>query len=113
MRTWIACSRTCASGPLSRSWGRRAAEPEVLTPPPEPPQRYRWPRVVGLLFVAVGLVCFGSAAVLARLGRPLVATPFNVTVSAGNPEVEPANLRKRAGRAEKELDQLHPKGGYI
>ena len=90
-----------------------AAEPEVLTPPPEPPQRYRWPRVVGLLFVAVGLVCCGSAAVLARLGRPLVATPFNATVSGGTPEVDPTNLRKRAVRAEKELVKLHPKGVYI
>jgi L,D-transpeptidase YbiS len=90
-----------------------AAEPEVLTPPPEPPQRYRWPRVVGLLVVAVGLVCFGSAAVLARLGRPFVATPFDATASAGATGANPANLRKHAVQAEKELEKVYPKGVYI
>jgi len=90
-----------------------AAEPEILTPPPAPLQRHRWPQVMGLVVVAVGLVCGGSAAVLARLGRPLVATPFNATASAGTTEADSGSLRKRAVRAEKELDKLHPKGVYI
>jgi hypothetical protein len=68
---------------------------------------------MGLVVVAVGLVCGGSAAVLARIGRPLVATPFDATASAGTTEADTGSLRKRAVRAEKELDKLHPKGVYI
>jgi hypothetical protein len=89
------------------------AEPEVLTPLTEPGRRRRWPRVVALSFIAVTLVCCGSAAVLARLGRPLVATPFNATTTAGAPEADAIDLRKHAVQAEKELSKLHPKGVYI
>jgi L,D-transpeptidase ErfK/SrfK len=89
------------------------AEPEVLTPLPEPPRRARWPRVAALSFVALTLVCCGSAAVLARLGRPLVSTPFNATATAGAPEGDLVGLRKRAVLAEKDLARLQPKGVYI
>jgi lipoprotein-anchoring transpeptidase ErfK/SrfK len=89
------------------------AEPEVLTPPPEQVRRSRWLVALGLFIAATLLVCFGSAAVLARLGRPFVATPFDATASASAPEVDPTNLRKHAVQAEKELEKVHPKGVYI
>jgi L,D-transpeptidase ErfK/SrfK len=89
------------------------AEPEVLTPMPEQPRRSRWQLALGLFITATFLVGFGSAAVLARLGRPFVATPFDATASASAPEVDPTNLRKHAVQAEKELERVHPKGVYI
>jgi len=89
------------------------AEPEVLTPLPEQPPRSRWLLALGLSVAATVLVGFGSAAVLARLGRPFVATPFDATASASAPEVDPTNLRKHAVQAEKELERVHPKGVYI
>jgi lipoprotein-anchoring transpeptidase ErfK/SrfK len=89
------------------------AEPEFLTRLPEQPRRRRWPRTVILTLVALALVCGGSAAVLARLGRPLVATPFDATPTAGVPEGDTVGLRKRAVLAEKELAKLRPKGVYI
>lgn len=89
------------------------AEPEVLTPLPEQPRRSRWLVALVLFIAATLLVGFGSAAVLARLGRPFVATPFDATASASAPEVDPTNLRKHAVQAEKELERVHPKGVYI
>jgi hypothetical protein len=88
-------------------------EPEVLTPLPEQPRRSRWLLALGLFLAATLLVGFGSAAVLARFGRPFVATPFDATASASAPEVDPTNLRKHAVQAEKELERVHPKGVYI
>jgi L,D-transpeptidase YbiS len=89
------------------------AEPEVLTPLPEQPRRSRWLLALGLSVAATVLVGFGSAAVLARLGRPFVATPFDATDSASALEVDSTNLRKHAVQAEKELERVHPKGVYI
>jgi lipoprotein-anchoring transpeptidase ErfK/SrfK len=89
------------------------AEPEGLSPPPEQVRRSRWLVALGLFIAATLLVCFGSAAVLARLGRPFVVTPFDATASASAPEVDPTNLRKHAVQAEKELEKVHPKGVYI
>ena len=89
------------------------AEPEVVTPVPEQPQQSRWLLALGLSVAATVLVGFGSAAVLARLGRPFVATPFDATASASAPEVDPPNLRKHAVQAEKELERVHPRGVYI
>lgn len=88
-------------------------EPEVLTPMPEQPRRSRWLFALGLFIAATLLVGFGSAAVLARLGRPFVATPFDATASASAPEVDSTKLRKHAVQAEKELERAHPKGVYI
>jgi L,D-transpeptidase YbiS len=90
-----------------------AAEPEVLTPLEQPPPRSRWPLALALSLAAMLLVGFGSAAVLARLGRPFVATPFDATASAGATGADPANLRKHAVQAEKELEKVYPKGVYI
>lgn len=73
----------------------------------------RWGRLV--LAVGAGLIALasGSAAVLARLGRPYVATPF----IANGPVLEPAQdlgpLRKRATRAAETLERLQPHGAYI
>jgi L,D-transpeptidase YbiS len=89
------------------------AEPEVLPPLPDQPRRSRWLLALGLFIAATLLVGFGSAAVLARLGRPFVATPFDATASASAHEVDPTNLRKHAVQAEKELERVHPKGVYI
>ncbi len=87
------------------------AELGPILPPAEPPRR-RWPAVLGLLVLAALVVCGGTTAVLARLGRPFVATPFDATPSA--PAGEDANmLRKRAVQAEKEIERVHPKGVYI
>jgi L,D-transpeptidase ErfK/SrfK len=77
------------------------------------PRRSRWPAVLGLVLVAVVLVCAGSAAVLARLGRPFIASPFDATTFAGAPGIDPVSLRRRAVQAEKELRRVHPKGVYI
>lgn len=90
-----------------------AAEPRILTPLPAQPRRSRWLLALGLSFAATVVVGFGSAAVLARLGRPFVATPFDATASASAPNVDPTNLRKHAVQAEKELERVHPKGVYI
>jgi L,D-transpeptidase YbiS len=89
------------------------AEPEGLTPLPEQPRRSRWLLALGLFVAATLLVGFGSAAVLARLGRPFVATPFDATTSGSAPELDPTNLRRHAVQAEKELERVHPKGVYI
>jgi len=89
------------------------AEPEVLKPLPEQPRQSRWLLALGLSVAATLLVGFGSAAVLARLGRPFVATPFDATASANTPDLDPTNLRKHAVQAEKELEKVHPKGVYI
>jgi len=89
------------------------AEPEVLTPLPEPRRRSRWVLAMALGFAAVAFVCCGSAAVLARLGRPLVATPFDATATASVATTDAFDLRKHAVQAEKELSKLHPKGVYI
>jgi L,D-transpeptidase ErfK/SrfK len=76
-------------------------------------RRSRWPVVLGLVLLAALLVCGGSAAVLARLGRPFIASPFDATTFAGAPAISPVDLRRRAVQAEKELQKLHPKGVYI
>ena len=59
------------------------------------------------------LVCGGSAAVLARLGRPFTATPFDATAGAGGHGTDPVDLNRRALQAERELRRVHPKGVYI
>ncbi len=87
------------------------AEPEAVLAPQEPPRR-RWPAVLGLFVLAVVVVCGGTTAVLARLGRPFVAAPFDATPST-TAEEDAAQLRKRAVQAEKEIERVHPKGVYI
>jgi hypothetical protein len=64
-----------------------------------------------MLLVVSVLLCGGVAAVLARLGRPLVATPF---ASAAAPDdIDPLRLVRRAAGAEREIENVAPKGVYI
>jgi hypothetical protein len=90
-----------------------STEPEDLTPLEEPQQRRRWLPAAGLFFAAAIVLCCGSAAVLARLGRPFVASPFNATPSAAGTDMEGALLRRHAVLAEKEIEKVRPKGMYI
>jgi L,D-transpeptidase YbiS len=78
-----------------------------------PARRARWPLVVALLAVALLLLTGGAAAVLARLGRPFIASPFNATSSVGVDSENPAVLTKLAGQAVREIEKVHPKGTYI
>jgi L,D-transpeptidase YbiS len=79
----------------------------------EPRRRSRWPLAAALALLALMLVGGGSAAVLARLGRPFVAEPFDATPSGGSADPDATGLRTRAVAAEKELQKLSPKGVYI
>jgi len=90
-----------------------STEPEVTTPVQEPAPKKRWLPAVALFFVAVLVLCCGSAAVLARLGRPFVASPFNATPSAAVTDADVSLLRRRAVAAEKEIEKVHPKGVFI
>lgn len=80
---------------------------------PAPPRRSRWPLALALLVVVLLLLTAGAAAVLARLGRPFIASPFNATQSVGVDSDNPAYLTKLAGQAVREIEQVHPKGTYI
>lgn len=85
----------------------------TLTPAAETPRRPRWPLVLGLGVLAAVLLTCGGAAVLARLGRPYVATPFDATPSAAGMTSDPVRLTKIAGQAAKELEKVRPRGVYI
>jgi len=76
-------------------------------------RRSRWPLALALLVAALLLVTAGAAAVLARLGRPFIASPFNATPSVGVDSDNPAYLTKLAGQAVREIEKVHPKGTYI
>ncbi|OYV93892.1 MAG: hypothetical protein B7Z68_08210 [Acidobacteria bacterium 21-70-11] len=80
---------------------------------PAPPRRSRWPLALALLVVALLLLTAGAAAVLARLGRPFIASPFNATQTVGVDSDNPAYLTKLAGQAVREIEKVHPKGTYI
>ncbi len=78
-----------------------------------PPRRSRWPMALALFVVALLLVTAGATAVLARLGRPFIASPFNATPSVGVDSDNPAGLGKLAGQAAREIAKVKPKGTYI
>ncbi|MGD1147155.1 MAG: L,D-transpeptidase family protein [Thermoanaerobaculaceae bacterium] len=73
----------------------------------------RWPLALGLGFAAALLLTCGGAAVLARLGRPFVATPFDATPSVSDLSSDPNRLTRIASQAAKEIDKVHPKGVFI
>ncbi len=77
------------------------------------PRRSRWPLALALFVVALLLVTGGATAVLARLGRPFIASPFNATPSVGVDSDNPAGLGKLAGQAAREIAKVQPKGTYI
>jgi lipoprotein-anchoring transpeptidase ErfK/SrfK len=83
------------------------------TPVAVEPRRSRWPLALGLFFVALVLIACGAAAVLARMGRPFIASPFNATPSVGVDGQSSAQLTKLAAQAVKEIQQVEPKGTYI
>ncbi len=83
------------------------------TPVTVEPRRSRWPLAVGLFFVALLLIACGVAAVLARMGRPFIASPFNATPSVGVVGQSAAQLTRLASEAVKEIQQVEPKGTYI
>jgi hypothetical protein len=86
-------------------------DPDLTTPLEGPVPKKRWLPAVGVSLAVVVVLCCGSAAVLARLGRPFVASPFNATSSAADADV--SLLRRRAVAAEKEIARAHPKGVYL
>ncbi len=75
--------------------------------------RSRWPVALGLAVAAIVLLTCGGAAVLARIGRPLVATPFDATPTAPDMPSDPNRLTKIAAQAAKDLEKAQPKGVYI
>jgi L,D-transpeptidase YbiS len=91
-----------------------STEPEVAFGIGVPPRhRSRWPLVVALALAAGALLTCGGAAVLARMGRPLIATPFDATPSAPDMPSDPTRLTKIAAQASKDLEKVSPKGVYI
>jgi L,D-transpeptidase ErfK/SrfK len=89
------------------------AEPRVPDFVPEPAQHSRWLLAVGLTLAALALVCVGTSVVLARLGRPFAAAPFDATPSITGPAADPTHLARRAVQAQKQLARVEPKGVYI
>ncbi|HUK14136.1 MAG TPA: L,D-transpeptidase [Thermoanaerobaculaceae bacterium] len=89
------------------------AELEPLAVEPDAPRRRRWPVVLGILLAVAALLCCGSAAVLARVGRPYVARPYIASPASGLGDADPDRMVRRAALAEKEIDKVHPKGVYI
>src|SRR5271157_3480533 len=90
-----------------------STEPLSLLIEPTPPRRSRWRVVTVILFVILAVLCCGGAAVLARLGRPYVATPFASSAPPAAPESDALRLVKLAAAAEREIDKVGPKGVYI
>ncbi len=75
--------------------------------------RSRWPLALALALVSVLVLACGVAAVLARLGRPFIASPFDATPTV-TPEVADATrLARMAGQAVKEIEKVQPRGVYI
>ncbi|MFI5142983.1 MAG: L,D-transpeptidase [Thermoanaerobaculales bacterium] len=68
---------------------------------------------MGIFLVTIVLLCCGGAAVLARLGRPYVATSFASSAPAVASEQDSLRLVKRAAAAERDIDKVGPKGVYI
>jgi hypothetical protein len=84
----------------------------VEEPLPAPTPRRRWLLVLVLFAIAL-VLSGGSAAMLARLGRPFLATPFLASTAATFVDGETADLRRRASRASETLARLQPQGTYI
>jgi len=91
-----------------------SAEPTVATPlKDDGRRRSRWALALGLaLGVALLLTC-GVSAVLARLGRPYIATPFDATPSVTPEATDATRLTRIAGQAVRDLEKVHPRGVYI
>lgn len=91
-----------------------SVEPTVRAPATDrESRRSRWKLALGLALVAVLLVTCGAAAVLARLGRPYLASPFDATPSVSPEATDATHLARIAGLAVKDLEKFHPRGMYI
>ena len=89
-----------------------STEPLSLLTEPIPPGPSRWPAIIVILLAVIAVLCGGGAVVLARLGRPYIATPFTSRAPAVA-EADPLRLVRRAAAAEREIDRVGPKGVYI
>ncbi len=85
----------------------RNAEPSLPPPPPLP-----WGAVVAAILGVLLILTAGSSAILARVGRPLAASPFVTQADAGG-ALDDAHLRKRAVHAAEALASERPSGSYI
>jgi len=91
-----------------------SAEPTDTAPATDSERRRsRWKLALGLALAAVLLVTCGGAAVLARLGRPYLASPFDATPSVSPEATDATHLTRIAGLAVKDLEKFHPRGVYI
>ena len=91
-----------------------SAEPEVVTPLDQGrPRRSRWALALALSVAAVLVVTCGGAAVLARLGRPYVASPFDATPSVAPEVTDAGRLARIAGQSVKDIEKVHPRGVYM
>jgi L,D-transpeptidase ErfK/SrfK len=86
---------------------------ERPAPAPDEPTPHRWRLAVVLVLVVIALTSFGVTIVLARLGRPFVATPFIASTTGASAGLDQAQLRRRMTRAQKELERVQPRGLYI
>ena len=84
------------------------APPAGPPPPPTP-----WWGVTFAILGALVILSAGSTALLAKIGRSLVATPLDATGQRDIDSVDDGRLRKRAARAVETLEAVRPRGLYI
>jgi len=86
----------------------------VNAPPPEPPAPPTpWWAVAAAILAVFIILGAGSTALLAKVGRPLVATPLDASGSRDSEGVDNTRLRKRAARAVDVIAAARPHGMYI
>jgi lipoprotein-anchoring transpeptidase ErfK/SrfK len=93
---------------MSNELSIRNADP---LPPPPPPTR--WGVVVVTVVGVLAIVGAGSTALLAKVGRPLAASPFVAPAVSDDDDPDEAQLRRRAVRAGEVLQAVRPSGPYI
>jgi L,D-transpeptidase ErfK/SrfK len=79
----------------------------------EAPRRSRWWLALALVCTILLLVACAVTFLLARLGRPYVCTPFIASPGGSGAGLDEGGLRRRATRAEQEVEHLRPRGRYI
>jgi L,D-transpeptidase YbiS len=86
----------------------------VNAPPPEPPEPPTpwWALLSAVLGVLV-ILAAGSTAILAKVGRPLMAAPLDATGGREDDAADDTRLRKRAVRAVETLAAVRPGGLYV
>jgi L,D-transpeptidase YbiS len=86
----------------------------VNAPAPEPPPPpTRWWLIVSAIAAVAVILTGGSTALLAKVGRPLVATPLTASGQTDGDGDDDTRLRRRAARAVESLGALAPDGLYI